>query len=541
MHRPAICAALGLLLLAGCDGSSRTSIDGPDHVVLILIDTLRADHLGGWGYEPGSTPALDRLASEGVRFERAISQSSWTAPSVLSLFTGRYLADDRLDLPGELTTLAECFQRAGWATRAFIYNDIINEENGFRRGFDEFTQHVPYTADEPVAQWLASRAGEKTFTYVHLNEPHDPYLPEDPSFHRRLKEPGEVDPERMAYYRSVSEELGLSDHDASVRHIAKEIAGYDDDVSFTDWRVGNLLEALERSGQSGSSAELVTADHGEGLRTRVAYHTGKRKEAEDAGEDPTLVNTLMPTHGNQVSHELVHVPLILRAPGLPAGRAIAELVENVDIAPTLLHLADVAPPENLPGRSLLDLLEDPEAWTEAKPYAFSTTRFASRVETQDGWQLILPTELGMCAEELTTELYDLKADPRARRNIASEHPERVEHMSRLAEERRAIGIRRGATSMNAGDLSADALKVLDALGYTGSIVDEVREEFARATFAELLALFAESDPCVVRLEIARALKGRELAAEEEAAIRELMAGERWPAVQKALSEALGEG
>ena len=538
MHRPAICAALGLLLLAGCDGSSRTSIDGPDHVVLILIDTLRADHLGGWGYEPGSTPALDRLASEGVRFERAFSQSSWTAPSVLSLFTGRYLADDRLSLPGELTTLAECFQRAGWATRAFIYNDIINEENGFRRGFDEFTQHVPYTSDEPVAQWLESRAGRKTFTYVHLNEPHDPYRPEDPSFHRRLKEPGELDPERMAYYRSVSEELGLSDRDASVRHIAKEIAGYDDDVSFTDWRVGNLLAALEESGQADRAAVLITADHGEGLWTRVAFRQGQREEAAEAGEAPTLVNTLMPTHGNQVNHELVHVPLILRSPGLPAGRAIAEVVENVDIVPTLLHLADVAPPEGLPGRSLLDLLADPTAWATSKPIAFSTTRFASTVVSQDGWQLILPTELGMCSEELTTELYDLKADPRARRNLASEHPERVEHLSRLAGERRAIGIRRGTTSMDAGDLSADALKVLDALGYTGSIVDEVREELAGSSTAELLALFAESDPCVVRLEIARALKGRPHSAEEEAAIREHLAGEAMPSVRKALSEVL---
>jgi len=179
----AIPLAIGAAALAAaCGGGAE---DGPPrpvprHVLLIVVDTLRADHLGCYGhYSP--TPAMDGVAARGVRFAQAIVQGSWTAPSMVSILTGRRLAEERLDVPAGLPTLAESFQRAGWTTGAFIMNDIVHQDRGFARGFDLFEQRVPYEwSTEEVARWIAAHAGEPTFTYVHLNEPHDPYLPPEP-------------------------------------------------------------------------------------------------------------------------------------------------------------------------------------------------------------------------------------------------------------------------------------------------------------------------------------------------------------------------
>ena len=163
-----------LAIFASCDQSSPAR---PEHVLLVLVDTLRADHLGSMGHPRSPTPAIDSVAEAGVIFEEAYAQSSWTSPSIVSLFTGRRLAEDRLDLPAALPTLAESFQRAGWATGAFIMNDIVHEKQGFARGFDHFEQMVPYFSENgPILEWLAAHEAERAFTYVHLNEVHDPYF-----------------------------------------------------------------------------------------------------------------------------------------------------------------------------------------------------------------------------------------------------------------------------------------------------------------------------------------------------------------------------
>ena len=160
------------LLVTAC--GKDPSAPRPQHVLVLVVDTLRADHLSAWGYERPTSPNIDALAQRGVRFSRAVAQCSWTAPSMVSLMTGRYLAGPRLGIPDDVTPLAEIFQAAGYATAAFISNPLLDEKHGFHRGFDHVQHIPPYQPDAPIVEWIEGQAGKLTFTYVHLNEAHDP-------------------------------------------------------------------------------------------------------------------------------------------------------------------------------------------------------------------------------------------------------------------------------------------------------------------------------------------------------------------------------
>ena len=504
----------------------------PDHVVLIVIDTLRADHLGALGYPRATTPMLDALSKEGVLFRRAYSQSSFTSPSMVSLMTGRYIAKERLDIPSELATLAESFQRAGWRTAAFVSNPLVNAENGFARGFERFETIAEYGSNEPVAAWFRTVADAKSFTYIHITEPHDPYLP--PAAQRAHRERPDLLPgDRESFYERIGREMQLVEHAANVAKIREEIGGYDDDVRYADERVAHFMAAMDATGIHARAAIAITADHGEGLWERLALMNGQRGAKLRAGEPPTLLNQLMPTHGNQVSHELVHVPLILIAPSWTSSAPIDTPVENLDLFPTLLELADIAPPSGLQGTSLVPLLDGARA---KKDFAFSFTRFNSTVITADGWQLVLPTEEGECAEALVPELYDLNTDPHQRTNLAAAKPDVVERLSKLARERIKIAIVSGGAVNNSS---------LVALGQLGYIDLAQREEARRVLLATpldvvLKQLASFNTPCVERLLLAETLAERELDDAARAALREWRAKETAGAVQRAVDAALAK-
>lgn len=530
---PLSAALAAALALAGCSEPHAPERPRPERVVLIVIDTLRADHLGAYGHDARTSPALDELARRGVVFERATSQCSWTAPSMVSLMTGRWIGGDRLDVPlagdARLPTIATSFASAGWATAAFVYNDIVSVENGYGGGFELFEQHSPYEPMDPVADWIGAHAGEPSFLYVHLNEPHDPYDHHDGW---ELAEP-RVDERERAFFESVRALHGLPAIDASIATIEHERAGYVDDVHFADRQVAAIVAALDEHGLLDTTAIVVTADHGEGLWTRVAYASGDRAAAAKKGEPPTLENTLKMTHGNQLYSELVHVPLIVSAPQLAGGTRVAERVENVDVWPTLLDLCDLPSPGRLDGRSLCAALDDPAGWRAHKPAVFSATRYARTVVSQDGWQLILPTETGECLEGLTVELYDLENDPQARTNVAERHPERVRELTELLRERHERSLPDG--------ISAVALEknasTLAELGYVDVIVDDPAQYRAMGT-AELLRLF--DDPswlaCELRLNAAKALRERRASLDEATleALRALRATETSAAVRAEL-------
>jgi len=513
-------ATLGLLACGGSQGPA------PRHVVLIVVDTLRADHLSTYGYRRPTSPELDKLAAEGVVFERAVSQGAWTIPSMVSMLTGAYIADELIGIPAESPTLAQVFQEAGFATAAFINNDVLSADNGFQTGFDVFDfKDPPYGPIDKVANWIAANKGKRSFTFIHINESHDPYDP-PPQYDRFVREPDSIPARRLEYFRDVARELQLEGFDESVRRINEEIGGYDDDVRYSDAHVGRILAAIRAAGEWDRTAIVIAADHGEGLWTRPLYMTGSRLTAKQRGDAPTLHNTLHMTHGSQVNLELVHVPLILVAPGLPRGVRVEPWVENVDIAPTLLELCDLPMPGGMQGKSLVALARDPHAIRHQKLGSFSHTRFVSSFIDQNGFQLILPTPRGECDFGLQPELYNLRLDPEARVNLAGREPARVEALSAEIKARMKLGL-----SSYGGPMTEGMAKSLAGIGYLDSgVIDKLDAENEAKTVEQLLADLGDPKKinCLERLQAARALSNRELSPAQREALRKLR--EREPAL-----------
>jgi arylsulfatase A-like enzyme len=504
----------------------------PEHVLFVLIDTLRADHLAVLGYPRPTSPNLDRLANEGVLCTQAISQCSFTSPSMVSLMTGHYIGRERQDIPEGLSTLAESFAAAGWATAGFASNPLITEKNGFARGFERFERIDEHGSNAPIEAWLAARGERRTFTYLHITEPHDPY--EAPEGQRQWSELGGMLPgDRAEFYDRVEGELHLAGGPDMRQEIAKKIGGYDDEVRSADRRVGELLAFYDRAGLRGRTVVVVTADHGEGLWQHVALMNGQRSGALRKGEAPNLINTLMPTHGNQVHHELVRVPLILSGPGLPAGERIATPVENVDLFPTLLELVGLRPAKGLQGQSLMRRLDGS---SDVKQYAFSYTRFNVTVIDGEGWSLILPTEEGECAEGLELELFRLTDDPYQRRNLAASHPDVVERLKQVAQQRMGIAI------AEQGTVSEEDLGAFQLLGYVGMADrEESRRAFAKRPVEEVAdELMSLKTPCTQRLIAAESLAGRELGAELRERLSAWRESETASAVKRALDDVLGK-
>ena len=168
-----------ILLAAGLASCPRrVEVAPPRHVLLVVIDTQRADHLSCYGYARPTSPTIDALAKEAVLFEHCISQASWTLPSMVSMMTSSYVAEEALRIPDAKTTLAEAFHEHGFATGAFICNDLLSPENRFERGFDTFEwKLVPYGSNQPILDWIRAHKDGPTFTFVHLNEVHDDAKP----------------------------------------------------------------------------------------------------------------------------------------------------------------------------------------------------------------------------------------------------------------------------------------------------------------------------------------------------------------------------
>jgi len=520
------CALVCVALIASCSESTRPK---PQHVALIVVDTLRADHLSVMGYPRPTSPNIDRLARNGVLCTCAISQSSFTSPSMVSLMTGRHIAKERLTVPSDLATLAESFQRSGWATGAFSSSSLVSPQQGFERGFDVFRPIEKFGPNDAIEEFIAAHADRSTFTFVHLLEPHDPYdAPTHPWRDAASFLPGD----RAEYYQKIGAELGLGEASTSIRRIQEEIGGYDDGIKAADERIGALLAIYEKLGLRDKLCVVLTADHGEGLWEQVALMNGQRGAKLRAGETPTLLNTLMPTHGNQVHRSLVHVPVVFSGVGLPRGKPYNAPVENVDIFPTLLELADLPTPGGLQGSSLLARFTTPPS---APTYAFSYTRFNVTVIDDQGWALILPTAEGECAEGLNTELYLLGEDPNQRRDRSAEKPEVVARLREVAEQRMRDGIRAADNST-----SDESIGALNQLGYADQVqIAQSKQRLEKTSVADLLTeLVTPLTPCSTRMLIAEELGRRPLDAETRSTLEAAVKRESARGVRELIEQAL---
>jgi len=534
---------VGLLLCSALASCPKPQPKLPKHVVLLSLDTQRADRLSCYGYKRQLTPAIDALAAESVLFERCASQASWTLPSMVSVMTGCYVAEELMQIPADKSTLAEAFQKAGWTTGGFVCNNILNNKDGFERGFQAFDCELPtYGSNAPILEWLRAHKDERSFVWIHLNEAHDDLVEGEHGYRaqpekqwRKYRDVREgFGPERSAYYDELSKSLKLAERDKSLERMQEESGAYDDDVRCEDQRVGEILGELKRLGIWDETLLVLGADHGEGLFTREQYYWGTRKAAILRGEPATLFNTLQMTHAMQVNTELVHVPLIVHAPGIPAAR-VAGWVENLDIGPTLLELAGIRRLEQHQGHSLLPLLQDPKDSSALLPAVFSHSLWNDSAIAQDSWQVIAPSPAGDCDFKIPAQLYDLNSDPEARRNLAGRDPRREDELSGLIRRRLREGLS-GAT----GPISSATINAMASLGYVqaGSGLS-LQLALRGMTTQQVLELAEKSQgECMTRREIALILRERSLSAEEKTGVHNWLAKEGSPAVREILERIL---
>jgi arylsulfatase A-like enzyme len=442
------------------------------NVLLISIDSLRADHLGCYGYERDTSPVLDSLAAEGVRFATALSPTSWTLPAHATLFTGlppegHGLRFDARALTPEAHCLAEVFQDAGYATAAFVGGPFLRKMYGFDQGFDVYDDQTVVRsfresqtgATSPAlvgltSDWLDGRQASEDdapfFVFLHLWDVHFDYTP--PAPYDTL-----FDPDYDGDISAVDFELGQHIHrnmdPADLAHI---VALYDGEIRYTDEWVGRLLEHLKALGQLDDTIVVVTSDHGEEFFEHGVK--GHRKNLYD---------------------ESLLVPLLIRYPSLvPAGRVVREQVRLMDVPVTLAALAGVPLPLGFGARGgpaftlpadLSTLIVPPAGAGGTPADSESSSGQARRVAFGDlhgiwssvrvnGSKLLQRT--GQRSREL---LFDLDSDPREQADITGDSSDREELLSLLAEWKTFWGRRRPPSKEI--ELSDEQIETLRALGY----------------------------------------------------------------------------
>jgi arylsulfatase A-like enzyme len=322
--------ALTALVPAGCTPTPR-----PPNVLLVTVDTLRPDHLGAYGFPGESSPHVDALAGRSVVFERAIAASSRTAPSHASLFTSRWIRDHSIGYRngstrlGDEPTLAMLLSEAGYDTAAFVGNTMLRRRVGLDRGFRIYDDALPDgEPNRPVferiaekttplaTEWLNRSRSRPFFLWVQYNDPHGPYTP-PAGYAEPFAAEGSPSEEPLP---ALDVQRGLHGIPAyqvfgEERRPGQYRARYAGEIRYFDAWLGRLLEAAEGTGGGREMIVVITADHG-----------------ESQGEDGFYFS-----HGYATTPNLVHVPLLLHAPDLPAGR-VRTLVHHVDVLPTLLEL-----------------------------------------------------------------------------------------------------------------------------------------------------------------------------------------------------------
>lgn len=386
--------------------------DERPNVLLITLDTLRADHVSCYGYPRQTSPTLDRLAQEGVRFAHAYSHSEYTTPSHLTMLTGLYprshgVINNHIPAPEDLLTLPERLQGLGYHTAGAVSVYHLGPSVRMDQGFTDFfsceaeRRKGGETADLAL-QWLDGPRREPFFLWVHYFDPHAEYLPPYP--YNLLYDasppyaPYRLPMEKVQLTADWAERYG--DWPMYAEDVAEVIAQYDGAIAYTDAQVARLLARLEQQGLDDRTVVIVTADHGEGF-----------------GE-----------HGVAFDHyglyeEMVHVPLIVRAPGrLPAGQVVEDLVGHVDLGPTLLDMLDQPIPKEMPGHSLVPLMEG-RRWRGHEGIVSQQRDDLSLGLRTAGWRMILQKQDDDAwplyqLQAGVVELYDLEADPGEEQNLA---------------------------------------------------------------------------------------------------------------------------
>jgi arylsulfatase A-like enzyme len=412
------------------------------NVVLIVIDTLRADHLGVYGYSHPTSPFLDEQARRSIIFDRAMSQSNWTKTSIGSLFTSLYPHDHEAfrskdSLSTELTTLAEVLRAHGYRTVALQTNPYLKEQFHFDQGFDEYLFRNGASAATVVDRFLADidlTEPDKFFIYVHFMDPHLPYRA--PKEHVRsfvTGYQGPLDPWVYGNLATVHElrEESSEYSEADRNHI---IALYDAEIQYVDRQIERLFGELERSIAMENTIVILVSDHGEELWDHGGFE-----------------------HGHTMYNELLRVPLIVSHPRIEPVR-VGQLVRIVDLYPTLLHWLGIEIPSGLRGVDLSRIiLPDGEQGGPLPGFSEASMYGTEQKAVQLGpYKLVLSVELG------ESELYNLDVDPTETSPLVNRSVR--EGLTRMLADHAFLSPIE-IEGAQAGDLDEETVQELKALGY----------------------------------------------------------------------------
>jgi arylsulfatase A-like enzyme len=455
-------------LLAGCRSDPR-DVDRPTSVVILLIDTLRADHLGSFGYERPTTPHLDELASHSIVFENTVSAGAATFPSINSLFTSKeavlfFRTSSRdLGIPDGMTTLAEVLNEHGYATRAISASPIVratpsefNAGGGFGQGFEVFNEScsdpralvpdyiVPCVVAETVSTLRELPSDQPFFVYVHFLDPHDPYQPpEDPEGFVGPYEgiefiaQGRTWPLNKWLTTGEGEDPGATPDD--IRHLMDL---YDAEIRGADEGLRQVMAAFREVGRFDDTLFVILSDHGESFLENGALQ-----------------------HSYSLYQTELHVPLLFHWPARwPEGARRNEVVCSVDVYPTILDLLKIDPPGGIAGTPLLS--GEPGGRRACLSAGRSSWHAALRNLSSlrvGRWKLIHERASDRY------ELYNLEDDPGELHNLAptgdGDGPEVFARMKTLLDERIAQALAEAPEAPGQVELSPEAEQALRSLGY----------------------------------------------------------------------------
>jgi len=447
------CSLIVFLNLFSCQNKEKSF-----NIILISIDTLRADHLSCYGYSRNTSPNIDRIARKGVLFKNTIATSSFTPPSMASIFTSKNVSSHGIKhgvlkkgmvynqevISSSFTTLAEALKEEGYATFGFHTNPHLAKEFGFAQGFDFFKQFTFANARRLNKEVLKFKEEYKKkgkyFLWVHYFDPHWPYFKREPwgssysSYHPKEIKVLNFDmwPEKFSSKTNLKEDKDL---------LSYLIARYDSEINFVDKYVGELIDSLKKDGDA---LVIITSDHGEEFLEHGRF-----------------------THGFQLYEESIRVPLIINFPSkIPEGIKVENEASIIDIMPTILEILKIKSNPGLEGKSLIPLISKnlsavPMAQAGKKSnrilyselYRFGNNLVSARFKN---WKYIYNIK------ENRQELYDLGADIGEKSNIILKNEKVAKDL-----QMKVIGLISSSKKLKGQEkpVGKKALDALKSLGY----------------------------------------------------------------------------
>lgn len=396
----------------------------PFNIVLITIDTLRADHLHCYGDQKVKTPNIDALASDGVLFEKAVTQAPLTAPSHASIFTGtnpnvHHVRDTGgFILRPSSVTFTTILKKNGWDTAGFIGSEVLKRSFGFNQGFSFYDDQMPRSTEkgylrdasrpanivvDHAVSWLNASSKQPFFMWLHFYDPHEPYRP-PASFLRQY--PGKP---------------------------------YDAAIAFTDQQIGRFLAAVRKKSPAEKTIIVLMADHGESLGEHGEFN-----------------------HGIFLYDSTLRIPWIMTGPGIPKGLRVSQQVREIDLLPTILNLTGVQIPRTVQGTSLVPTFSGKQVPTR---YSYEETLYP---KLNLGWSELrgIHTAHWMYVRAPRPELYDLDRDPGEINNVIDAHPKEYRELEEQLKILSDAGVGEQETVV-ANQMDNETMKKLQSLGYVG--------------------------------------------------------------------------